>query len=115
MAVGHQHVDGHRSAGRLLPRLRSHDARPLAGVSITDVLFAGKQLTQRQVFFGYEPKLGTAMRDGAWKMIVKKDQVQLFYLGDDLGEQSNLVEEYPKRVASMLSAIERWKEETTLQ
>jgi arylsulfatase A-like enzyme len=88
--------------------------RPLDGVSITDVLFAGKRLPKRQVFFGYEPKLGTAMRDGEWKMIVKEDQVRLFHLGDDLGEQKNLVEKYPKRVASMLSAIERWKEETTL-
>lgn len=88
--------------------------RPLDGVSITNVLFAGKQLPKRQVFFGYEPKLGTAMRDGEWKMIVKEDQVRLFHLGDDLGEQDNLVEKYPNRVASMLSAIARWKEETTL-
>ena len=87
--------------------------RPLDGISVADVLLAGKPLAPRQVFFGYEPKLGTAMRDGDWKMIVKEDQVRLFHLSDDLGERNNRVGEYPDRAAMMRSAIERWKQETT--
>lgn len=87
----------------------------LDGLSITSVLFAGKSLPQRQVFFGYEPKLGTAMRDGDWKMIVKQDKAQLFNLANDLGEQTDLAARYPDRVTSMRSAIERWKQETTFK
>ena len=87
--------------------------RPLDGISIANVLFEGKPFPTRKVFFGYEPKLGTAMRDGDWKMIVKQDKVQLFNLADDLGERRNLVKQYPERVTSMRAAIERWKDETT--
>lgn len=82
------------------------------GINISQLLFARAKLPKRKVFFGYEPKLGTAMRDGAWKMIVKQDKVQLFNLARDLGEQQNLADRHPDRVRSMRNDIARWKEET---
>lgn len=82
------------------------------GISLANVLLSGAAPPDRQVFFGYEPKLGTAMRDGLWKMIVKEDRAQLFHLGRDSGEQDNLVESESERAASMRAAIDRWKEET---
>ena len=50
--------------------------RQLDGTSLRGVILDGEQLPPRKLFFGYEPKLGTAMRDGHWKMIVKQDNVQ---------------------------------------
>ena len=82
------------------------------GISLANVLLSGAAPPDRQIFFGYEPKLGTAMRDGPWKMIVKGDRAQLFHLGRDSGEQDNLVESESGRAASMRAAIDRWKEET---
>lgn len=82
------------------------------GISLANVLLSGAAPPDRQVFFGYEPKLGTAMRDGPWKMITKGDRVQLFHLGRDSGEQDNLVESESERASSMRAAIDRWKEET---
>ena len=38
--------------------------RKLDGISLRDLLFNESELPQRKVFFGYEPKLGTALRDG---------------------------------------------------
>ncbi|MGI9474318.1 MAG: sulfatase-like hydrolase/transferase [Rubripirellula sp.] len=87
-------------------------AKPKDGISIAEVLLTGKSLPPRKVFFGYEPKLGTAMRDGPWKMIVKQDDVQLYRLTDDVEERRNVVSEFPQRAQSMRSQIDRWKETT---
>ena len=46
--------------------------RRLDGVSLRGLLLNGDDLPKRQVFFGYEPKLGTAMRDGKWKIDRKR-------------------------------------------
>ena len=94
--------------GAKLPSGRYFD-----GMSISNTLFDGKKVPHRKVFFGYEPKLGTAMRDGKWKMIVKEEKTQLFNVGDDPGERKNLVDMHPDRAAKMKDEIERWKRETT--
>lgn len=84
--------------------------RKLDGFSIASLLLKGDKLPTRQVFFGYEPKLGTAMRDGDWKMIVKADKIELFNLRQDVGETNNVAEAFPKRAKTMRSEIEAWKE-----
>ena len=54
------------------------------------------------------------IKEGLMKKVEDDDKV--FLVVGDLGYTvvDPLVEKYPKRVASMLSAITRWKEETTL-
>ncbi len=86
--------------------------RPLDGLSLGGLLL-GKEvdLSQRELFFGYEPKLGTAMRQGEWKMIVKGDRRELYNLESDPGEKTNLVEDFPQRAESMAEAIENWKKD----
>jgi arylsulfatase A-like enzyme len=37
--------------------------RKFDGISVKDHLLSQADLPDRRVFFGYEPKLGTAMRD----------------------------------------------------
>lgn len=85
--------------------------RKLDGTSIRGLLMDGDVLPPRQVFFGYEPKLGTAMRDGPWKMIVKLDKVELYDLSQDIGEATNLVKQHSARAQAMQQAIESWKQE----
>ena len=85
--------------------------RKLDGTSLRDLLLYGKRLPKRQVFFGYEPKLGTAMRDGNWKMIVKANKVELYDLGKDIAEKTNVVDQNPDRAESMKAAIDNWKKD----
>lgn len=85
--------------------------KPLDGVSLTKVLQEEAPLPERELYFGYEPKLGTAMRDGKWKMIAKEDRVQLYDLSIDPGERNNVVEAHAERAGRMRASIEAWKKE----
>ena len=67
----------------------------------------------RDLFFGYEPKLGTAMRRGDWKMILKDGAAQLYHLKDDRKETRDLSLEKPDVAAAMRSAIEEFKRTVT--
>jgi len=81
----------------------------LDGSSAKDLLLNQKPFPDRDIFFGYEPKLGTAMRRGEWKMIVKGDDVQLYNLANDIKESTNVATRYPEITESMRQAIERFK------
>jgi arylsulfatase A len=94
-----------------LADLEIPSTRQLDGISLRRLLLDGDPLPKRQVFFGYEPKLGTAMRDGGWKMIVKSDDVKLYDLNNDIGEQTNLADQHPQRVKAMKLAIDAFKED----
>lgn len=87
------------------------DANPdkLDGASAKDHFLGQKPFPARDIFFGYEPKLGTAMRRKNWKMIIKGDDLQLFDLAKDLKETSNIATENPRITASMRQAIEDFK------
>ncbi len=81
--------------------------RPLDGVNLAPVLFEGKSLGNRQLFWN-----GKAMRDGPWKLIIAgrgQEGIGLYNLDDDIGEQNNLAERQPDRVKAMLAKIEAWK------
>ena len=88
------------------------ESRKLDGKDLTGLLLHGEPIGKRKIFFGYEPKLGTAMRDGNWKMIVKQDDVKLFDLSKDIGERKNVAGDYPERARKMKAEIEQWKKET---
>lgn len=85
--------------------------RKLDGIDVRSLLLADQPLPERRVFFGYEPKLGTAMRDGKWKMIVSSKKFELYDLGSDIAEQNNLAKTHPDRAQAMQTAIEKWKQE----
>ena len=67
-------------------------------------------IPDRKIFFGYEPKLGTAMRDGHWKMQTKGGVVELYDLSKDIKETTNLTDQFPERAAAMKTAIAAWKQ-----
>ncbi len=83
--------------------------RKLDGKSVKAHWLQQAELPDRRVFFGYEPKLGTAMRDGSWKMQTKGDVVELYDLKKDILETTNLAEEFPERAREMKASIEAWK------
>jgi len=93
-----------------LPEQRAFD-----GISIKDHLMNQADLPDRRVFFGYEPKLGTAMRDGHWKMQTKGDVVELYDLSKDIKETTNVANKHPERTEDMKAAIDQWKREVTAQ
>ncbi|MCP3914963.1 MAG: sulfatase-like hydrolase/transferase [bacterium] len=89
------------------------EGRKLDGMSIKAHLLERADLPDRDVFFGYEPKLGTAMRSGDWKMQTKGDVVELYDLSRDILETTNVADEYPERASEMRAAIAKWKAEVT--
>jgi arylsulfatase A len=96
-------------AGLPIPKQRKLD-----GTSIKSIMFKDAKdtkLADRKVFFGYEPKLGTAMRDGNWKMIVRDGNVKLFNLSKDISESKNIAADHPGRTKSMQAQIEAFKKE----
>ena len=51
-----------------------------------------------------------AVREGKWKLISsKKNELELYNLEDDLSEQSNLLSEYPEKVATLKSKYLKWR------
>ena len=52
-----------------------------------------------------------AIRSGQWKLVAIKDQIELFDLDDDVGEEHDLAEMYPERVAALTVEHSRWLDE----
>jgi arylsulfatase A len=82
----------------------------LDGISAKDHFLHQEPMATRDLFFGYEPKLGTAMRQGDWKMILKGDDVELYDLKDDLKETTNVAAQNPETTTRMRRAIEEFKQ-----
>ncbi len=85
----------------------------LDGASFKAHLLDQQDFPDRDLFFGYEPKLGTAMRRNDWKMIVKEDRIQLFNLKRDPLESNDVATQHPNIARSMQQAIEQFKTEVT--
>ncbi len=81
----------------------------LDGSSAKELFLNQAAFPDRDIFFGYEPKLGTAMRRGDWKLIVKGDDIQLYNLKKDLRETTNVASENPEIAEAMRQAIEQFK------
>jgi arylsulfatase A-like enzyme len=78
--------------------------RKLDGRSLVPLLRDRQALGHRELFWN-----GVAMRDGTWKLVVQKKQSLLFDLANDIGEKHNVAAQYPKRVQSMLAALQEWR------
>ncbi|MBW1612375.1 MAG: sulfatase-like hydrolase/transferase [Deltaproteobacteria bacterium] len=85
--------------------------RKLDGISIKNHLLNQTNMPDRKVFFGHEPRFGTAMRDGHWKMMTRGDLIELYDLNKDIRETDNIADKYPERTKKMKADIEQWKME----
>ncbi len=93
--------------------LSKSNPEKLDGMSFKAHLLEQDDFPDRDIFFGYEPKLGTAMRRGGWKMIVKGENVELFDLQLDPREIIDVADRYPDVTRSMKQAIDRFKTNVT--
>ena len=91
-------------AGVPLPADRKFD-----GVSLVPVLLWNETINRDPVFWQHGNE--TAMREGNWKYIARVKGLKgpgLFNLAKDLGEQKNLVNEYPERAGNMAETLDAW-------
>lgn len=85
----------------------------LDGRSFKSHLLNQEDFPDRDLYFGYEPKLGTAMRRGDWKMIVKDNRPKLFNLDNDPKETTDVIDAHPEVARSMMQAIDQFKARVT--
>jgi arylsulfatase A-like enzyme len=87
----------------------------LDGTSLLPVLRGG-ELPERALFWHY-PHYGNqggapaaAIRRGNWKLIewFEDNQVELFNLAEDVGEQKDLASAQPERVARLRAELQAW-------
>jgi arylsulfatase A-like enzyme len=50
-----------------------------------------------------------AIRQGRWKLVKDRKDVELYDLQSDIGETKNLVEQKPERAQKLLTAFKRWR------
>ncbi len=93
--------------------LSNGNPKNLDGASFRTHLLEQQDFPDRDIFFGYEPKLGTAMRRGDWKMIVKGENVELFNLQVNPQETIDVADQHPEVAKSMKEAIDRFKTNVT--
>jgi arylsulfatase A len=80
----------------------------LDGVDFSSVLFDGKKLEDRNLFWRF--KGDRAVRRGPWKLLVEGDSTYLFNLVDDPREQSNLVHK-SVMADSLTQLLQIWENE----
>ena len=62
-------------------------------------------------YHGSSWKPGASIRDGDWKLIefYHHDKVELYNLGDDIGEQKDLAARQPKKTAELRAKLRAWQ------
>jgi len=100
-----------------LAGLAPRPAQHIDGKSFASLL-EGKQKSDRGPIFWHYPHYGnqggspaSAVRDGDWKLIefLEDGDVELYNLGDDLGEHRNLAGKQPERAAEMKQRLDAWR------
>jgi arylsulfatase A len=82
------------------------------GVDLSALLTEGRELPGRTLF--WRTNDARAVRRGPWKLLVDKNEnVHLFDLDEDLGEQKNLSKSRPDLAAQLLGALEAWEAEVS--
>ncbi|MBT6766836.1 MAG: sulfatase, partial [Prolixibacteraceae bacterium] len=74
-------------------------------------LEGGNAETQDQIF---RTRPGSALRLGDWKLIqyFENNDIELYNLKDDIGENNNLAQSNPEKVKELLGILEKWRTET---
>ena len=89
--------------------------QPLDGVSLLPLLQGGAELDRDAIFWHYphyhHSTPACALRAGDWKLIhfFEEDRLELYNLREDIGEKSNLAEEYPDRAAALKARLDAWR------
>jgi len=79
----------------------------LDGVDLSGVLFKGKLLPERTLFWRYRTQ--KAVRKGPWKLLVQGENTKLFNLDEDLGEKKDLAGDKPDIVKMLQDELAAWE------
>ncbi|MCP3918963.1 MAG: sulfatase [bacterium] len=100
-------------AGAELPQ------QPIDGASLLPLLREpAAELDRSSIYFHYphyhHSRPAGAIRSGPWKLIefFDTDELELFHVGDDIGEVDNLVERHPGRARQMQRELAEWRKAT---
>jgi len=102
-----------------LAGLRARPKQTLDGVSLVPLLKGGDRLDRQALYWHYPHYSnqggfpGGAVRIGDWKLLERFEdgRVHLYNLKEDIGEQRDLAEKDPERVAAMRKRLHAWYQE----
>ena len=92
----------------------------LDGVSLHTLLDGSQKGFKRSLFWHYphynqHPSSfpSSVVRNGDWKLIQTFDPegVELYHLGDDLGEKKSVAKEYPEITSRLMTELNQWRSE----
>ncbi len=96
-----------------LLELAGATSRETDGANLLPLLFDGKALPQRTLF--WRTRSARAVRRGNWKLCVIGDKTELYHLGNDPGETTNLAAMEPQRVVALQHAWQTWNAQMALR
>jgi arylsulfatase A-like enzyme len=100
----------------------AHQPRPLDGLDILPVLTESAPSPHPEILLGLEPTM-SALRVGDWKLVhnrkpraprgptQERPLVELFHLAEDPGEQTNLAEQRPEKLAELEARLAHYQRE----
>lgn len=77
------------------------------GIDLSPLLLEGEQPEARR--FYWRNGRNSAVREGPWKLCTHGGRTELFNLSEDLGEQKDLAQVFPKRMADLQAAWQTWE------
>jgi uncharacterized sulfatase len=93
--------------------------QPIDGASLVSLLRDPKHDWSRDSIYFHYPhyhhsRPAGAVRRGPWKLIefFETGELELYHLGEDLGESQNLAGKYPDRAKSLQQELARWRTST---
>ena len=91
-----------------IARLARIDSKPTDGTDLNDLLFSGKTLPERLLFWRMGGR--KAVRRGPWKAcITGKNPPELYRLDTDVGETIDLASAHPGVLQELLEGLESWE------
>lgn len=79
------------------------------GVNLLPHLLRGEEVADRPLF--WRTRSGYAVRQGLWKLCSVGKKTELYHLGNDPGETTNLASEKPELVRELSDAWTEWNED----
>ena len=84
----------------------------LDGVDLSPLLFDGKSLSDRNLF--WRIRGNWAVRSGPWKLTYANGESGLYNLDSDIGETTDLSTKHPEKVAGLRAAYDEWNQKVNL-
>ncbi|WP_205702916.1 sulfatase [Botryobacter ruber] len=97
-----------------------HKGQQLDGISFARVLTEPSATLPKRSFYWHYPldephflggRSGGSIRNGDWKLIefFDKNEVQLYNLKEDIGEENDLAKQYPEKVKELQAELSGWR------